>query len=67
MPDQRTESQDLYTDAEWISYMRPVVEEEMEQQKRRERRDKLGTAASVALTVATCLLVIGYCVARILV
>ena len=63
--DQRTESQDLYTDAEWNAYMLPYYEELMEQQKRRARRDKLETAASVALTVVACLLLIGYCVARI--
>ena len=58
--------QAFYTDAEWQAYMLPYYEELMEQQKRRARRDKLETAASVALTVATCLLLIGYCVARIL-
>lgn len=55
----------LYTDAEWQAYMLPYYEELMEQQKRRARRDKLETAASIALTVINCLLVIGYCVARI--
>ena len=55
----------LYTDAEWQAYMLPYYEELIAQQKRRERRDRMWTAASVALTVINCLLVIGYCVARI--
>ena len=65
MIDPRNEHQELYTDAEWQAYMLPYYEELMEQQKRRARRDKLETAASIALTVIACLLVIGYCVARI--
>lgn len=40
-------------------------EELIEQQKRRARRDKLETAAAVTLTVIDCLLIIVYCVARI--
>ena len=55
----------LSTAAAWQAYMLPYYEELMEQQKRRERRDRMWTAASVALTVINCLLVIGYCVARI--
>lgn len=55
----------LYTDAEWQAYMLPYYQELIEQQKRRERRDKLETAASIALSVIVCLLMIGYCVARI--
>lgn len=55
----------LYTDAEWQAYMLPYYEELIKEQKRRERRDRMWTAASVALTVINCLLVIGYCVARI--
>ena len=55
----------LYTDAEWKAYMLPYYEELMEQQRRRERRDKLETAASIALTVIDCLLIIAYCVAMI--
>lgn len=55
----------LYTDAEWQAYMLPYYQELIEQQKRRARRDKLETAASIAVTVIACLLLIGYCVARI--
>ena len=55
----------LYTDAYWYAYKLRYYEEMIEQQKRRERRDRMWTAASVALTVINCLLVIGYCVARI--
>ena len=55
----------LYTDADWQAYKLLYYEELMEQQKRRERRDKLETAASIALSVIACLLMIGYCVARI--
>ena len=55
----------LYTDAAWQAYMLPYYEELIEEQRRRERRDRIWTAASVALTVINCLLVIGYCVARI--
>ncbi len=55
----------LYEDAEWQAYMLPYYEELIEEQRRRERRDRMWTAASVALTVINCLLVIGYCVARI--
>ena len=55
----------LYTDAAWQAYMLPYYEELIEQQKRRERRDRMWTAASVVLTVINCLLVIGYCAARI--
>lgn len=55
----------LYTDAEWQAYMLPYYEELIEEQRRRERRDRMWTVASVALTVINCLLVIGYCVARI--
>lgn len=65
MIDPRNEHQELYTDAEWQAYMLPYYEELIEEQKRRERRDRMWTAASVALTVINCLLVIGYCVARI--
>lgn len=65
MIDQRNEHRELYTDAEWQAYMLPYYEELIEQQKRRERRDRIWTAASVALAVINCLLVIGYCVARI--
>lgn len=65
MSNQRTESQDLYTDAEWHAYMLPYYEELMEQQKRRARRDKLEIAVSIAGTVIFCLLMIGYCAARI--
>ena len=55
----------LYTDAAWQSYMLPYYEELIEQQKRRARLDKLETAARIALSVIACLLLIGYCVARI--
>lgn len=55
----------LYTDAAWQAYMLPYYEELIEQQKRRARLDKLETAASIALSVIACLLLIGYCVARI--
>lgn len=55
----------LYTDAAWQAYMLPYYEELIEEQRRRERLDRMWTAASVALTVINCLLVIGYCVARI--
>ena len=55
----------LYTDAAWQAYMLPYYEELIEQQKRRARRDRMWNRASVALTVINCLLVIGYCVARI--
>lgn len=65
MIDPRNEHQELYTDAAWQSYMLPYYEELIEQQKRRERRDKLETAASIALSVIACLLMIVYCVARI--
>lgn len=61
----REHYQKLYEDAEWQAYMLPYYEELMEQQKRRARRDKLETAASLALTVVACLLMIGYCAARI--
>ena len=57
--------QAFYTDAEWIAYMRPVVEEEMEQQKIEYQRYKREIAVGIAGTVIFCLLVIGYCVARI--
>lgn len=66
MIDPRNERQELYTDAEWQAYMLPYYEELIEEQRRRERRDRMWTAASVALTVINCLLVIGYCVARII-
>ena len=66
MTDPRNEQQQFYIDADWQAYMLPYYEELMEQQKRRARRDKLETAASIALTVIACLLVIGYCVARIM-
>ena len=62
----REHYQKLYTDAEWHAYMLPYYEELMEQQKRRARRDKLETAASLGLTVVACLLVIGCAAARIL-
>ena len=65
MIDPRNEHQELYTDAAWQAYMLPYYEELIEEQRRRERRDRMWTAASVALTVINCLLVIGYCVARI--
>ena len=55
----------LYTDAEWQAYMLPYYQELIEQQKRRERRDRMWNEASFVLTVINCLLVIGYCVARI--
>lgn len=55
----------LYTDAAWQAYMLPYYEELIEEQKRRERRDRMWNAASVALTVINCLVLIGYCVARI--
>ena len=55
----------LYTDAEWQAYMLQYYEELIEQQKRRERRDRMWNTASFVLTVINCLLVIGYCVARI--
>lgn len=63
----REHYQKLYEDAEWQAYMLPYYEELMEQQKRRARRDKLEIAVSIAGTVIFCLLLIGYCVARILV
>ena len=65
MEDKRNEHQELYTDAEWQAYMLTYYEELIEQQKRRERRDRMWTAASFVLTVINCLLVIGYCAARI--
>ena len=55
----------LYADADWQAYMLSYYEELIEEQKRRGRRDRMWTAASVALTVINCLLVIGYCAARI--
>ena len=55
----------LYTDAAWQAYMLPYYEELIEQQKRRARLDKLETAASIALSVIACRLLVGYCVARI--
>lgn len=55
----------LYTDAAWQAYMLPYYEELIEEQKRRERRDRMWTAASVALTVINCMLIIAYCVAMI--
>lgn len=61
-----TDKDSLYLDAEWQAYMIPYYEELMEQQNRRARRDKLETAASIALTVIACLLVIGCAAARIL-
>ena len=65
MIDPRNEHQELYTDAEWQAYMLPYYEELIEQQKRRERRDRMWNEVSFVLTVINCLLVIGYCVARI--
>ena len=55
----------LYTDAEWQAYMLPYYEELIEEQRRRERLDRMWTAASVALTVIDCMLIIAYCVAMI--
>ena len=51
----------LYTDAEWHAYMLPYYEELIEQQKRWDR----WYAVVVALAVIACLLIIVYCVARI--
>lgn len=62
----REHYQKLYEDAEWNAYMLPYYEELMEQQKSRARRYKLEIAASVALTVITCLLVIVCAAAQIL-
>lgn len=65
MDDTQNEHQELYTDAEWQAYMLPYYEELIEQQKRRERWGRMWNAASVALTVINCLVLIGYCVAMI--
>lgn len=65
MIDPRNERQELYTDADWQAYMLSYYEELIEEQKRRERRDRMWNEASFVLTVINCLLVIGYCVARI--
>ena len=55
----------LYADADWQTYMLSYYEELIEEQRRRERRDRMWNEASFVLTVINCLLVIGYCVARI--
>ena len=64
MTDPKNERQELYTDAERQSYTL-YYEELIEEQKRRERREKLETAAFITLTVIDCLMIIAYCVARI--
>ena len=64
MTDPKNERQELYTEAE-RQYYTLYYEELIEEQKRRERRDKLETAAFITLTVIDCLMIIAYCVARI--
>ena len=65
MIDPRNEHQELYTDADWQAYMLPYYEELIEEQKRADRQARMWNVASVALTVINCLVLIGYCVARI--
>ena len=65
MIDPRNERRELYTEADWQSYMLPYYEELIEEQRRRERRDRMWNRAAVALAVIDCLLIIAYCVVMI--